>query len=118
MGGPVNRVLSSLDNQCFQEQINRLLKEIEDLQAKLDKPQIITLIGLDYIKLNCPVQEYKDKIDTLFFTADIPLYWILNVDIKISSTKTVTADITLINYYVKEKVKEKLQNFFLNCYNK
>jgi hypothetical protein len=102
----------------YTHRMNQALCELEVLHSKVYQPQIIKFAGLEDLHLNCKVDEYKDKIDTLFFSANIPLYWILDIDIKISPDDKVFCHVTMLNYFVKEKTLEKLQYYFENQYLK
>jgi hypothetical protein len=102
----------------YTHRMNQALCELEVLHSKVYQPQIIKFAGLEDLHLNCKVDEYKDKIDTLFFSANIPLYWILDIDIKISPDDKVSCHVTMLNYFVKEKTLEKLQYYFENQYLK
>lgn len=96
------------------KQICTISNELDQIQAQITSPQILDIVGLEHIKLDCRVTDYKDRVDTLFFQADIPLYWILSVDQDLKNTNVI--HVTLLNYFVKEKVKTKLLRYLQNTY--
>ncbi len=106
------KISSEIDIEIYQ-QICKMFNQIDNIRTQITSPQILDIIGLEHIKLDCKVTNYKDKVDTLFFKADIPLYWILFVDKKPDNS---IIHVTLLNYFVKEKVKTKLLQYLQNTY--
>lgn len=106
------KISSDIDIETYQ-QICKMFNQIDNIRTQITSPQILDIIGLEHIKLDCKVTNYKDKVDTLFFEADIPLYWILFVDKKPDNS---IIHVTLLNYFVKEKVKTKLLQYLQNTY--
>jgi hypothetical protein len=59
----------------------------------------------------------KQRVDTLFFEAHIPSKWKLNVELNYPSPTKIDVHITLLNYIVKERVKELLLDYLNNNYS-
>jgi hypothetical protein len=59
----------------------------------------------------------KQRVNTLFFEAHIPCNWKINVKWSHPSRTKIIVHVTLLNYIVKERVKELLLDFFKNKYN-
>lgn len=119
----ISQLTPSVESQLPTETENNntlcsLLQELETLHRKISTPQTINIVGLDNIQFNHYVCNSKDKIDTLFFEADIPLYWILHVEETLPECKKSVSviHVTLINYYVKEKTKDKLTWYLTKTY--
>lgn len=99
-------------------QISSMINELEILNTRILLPQIIVIAGLEHIKFNCHVSHSKDKIDTLFFEANIPLYWILHVTDVVNENNVIDGiHVTLLNFYVKEATKRKLTCYLRNTFN-
>jgi len=101
---------------------------VQELQLKIDflyslsQPQTITLTNFNFLKINTAVTTVKDKINSLFFDASIPLNWKTNLvwtEKTLPSNETIvdTVTITLLNFIVKEQTKKMLTNYFNKTYN-
>lgn len=98
-------------------QISKMLNELEILHTRILLPQILVIAGLEHIKFNCHVSHSKDRIDTLFFEANIPLYWILHVTDVVNENNVINGiHVTLLNFYVKEATKRKLTCYLRNTF--
>ena len=103
-------------------ELNEINQAIKELNAQIDrlfdfhKPQFITIYNFHCLILNG--SSVKEKVNFLFNDASICTDW------KSSVTWTETPDkheienvsITMINYHVKEKTKEKLNKYFNRFY--
>jgi hypothetical protein len=97
---------------------------VHDLQLRLDhlhdlltRPQIIHLHGFEFIKLKSVAHNIQQRVNTLFFEAHIPINWKINVKWNLFSHTKIDVHITLLNYIVKERVKELLLDYLSYYYN-
>jgi hypothetical protein len=96
--------------------IKNLQLRLNHLHSLLAKPQMIHLRGFEFLKFKSVSHDVKQCVDTLFFEANIPCNWKINVQWNYPSDSKIDVHITFINYIVKERVKELLVNFFDNNY--
>jgi hypothetical protein len=97
--------------------IQNLQSRLNHLHQLLAEPQRIHLHGFEFLRLNSVAHDIKQRVDTLFFEAHIPCKWKLNVEWNYPSPTKIDVHITLLNYIVKERVKELLVDFLKNDYN-
>jgi hypothetical protein len=97
--------------------LQNLQSRLDHLHGLLAKPQIIHLRGFEFLLLKSVAHNIQQRVDTLFFEAHIPCNWKLNVTWNHPSHTKTDVHITLLNYYVKERVKELLLDYFINHYN-
>jgi hypothetical protein len=97
---------------------------IYDLQSRLGhlhdlltQPQKIHLRGFELLKLKSIAHTVQQRVDTLFFEANIPCNWKINVRWNTTTHSKTDVHITLLNYIVKERVKELLLDYFSHNYN-
>jgi hypothetical protein len=124
--------LTSLPPLLFQEKEEKEEKNtktiinytIHDLQSRLDhlhnfltRPQTIHLHGFEFLKLKSVTHNILQRVNTLFFEAHIPCNWKINVRWNHPSHSKTDVHITLLNYIVKERVKELLLDYFSHNYN-
>ena len=95
---------------------------IYDLQSRLGhlhdlltQPQKIHLRGFELLKLKSIAHTVQQRVDTLFFEANIPCNWKINVRWNTTTHSKTDVHITLLNYIVKERVKELLSDYFNSC---
>ncbi|MFN9657510.1 MAG: hypothetical protein ACK55Q_17590 [Dolichospermum sp.] len=95
---------------------------IYDLQSRLGhlhdlltQPQKIHLRGFELLKLKSIAHTVQQRVDTLFFEAHIPCNWKINVRWNTTTHSKTDVHITLLNYIVKERVKELLSDYFNSC---
>jgi hypothetical protein len=132
-----NKQHTPLDNNlliqhinCFEHQICQLQTQLDYLESLILKPQIIKIISFCDIKLKYNVITYKDQLDSLFFEADIPLYWIIDSRLNKHKNDATTKShckliceqsdivyVTLLNHHVKRKTIEMLKLFFDTKYD-
>jgi hypothetical protein len=70
------------------------------------------LRGLELLKLNNVAHTIQQRVNTLFFEAHIPSNWKNKCQMESSLSFKTDVYITLLNYIVKERVKELLSNYF------
>ena len=113
--------ISVKQEQRIQQQLCQLQAQLNNLESLILKPQIIEIIGFHHIKLKYIIVEYKDKLDSLFFEADIPLYWIIDSKYDIittisddqhNNTNVAVVYVTMLNYHVKKETIKRLNTFF------
>jgi hypothetical protein len=114
--------LSSLEeateeNRTKNHTIQDLQSRLQYIHKLLTEPQIIHLRGFEFLQLKSVSHDIKQRVDTLFFEAHIPCSWKTNVQWNRPSHAKINVHITLLNYIVKERVKEQLVNYFNNNYN-
>ena len=127
---PLGNDLSMPQIKCFEHQICQLQTQLDYLESLILKPQIIEIISFCDIKLKYNVITYKDQLDSLFFEADIPLYWIIDSSLKKHKNDATTKShckliceqsdivyVTLLNHHVKRKTIEMLKLFFDTKYD-
>ena len=108
---------SSEENTTANYTIQNLQSRLNHLYSLLVEPPTIHLRGYEFLRLKSVTHDIKQGVNTLFFEAHIPSNWKLNVRWTYSSQTKIDVHITLLNYFVKERVKELLRNYFLNIYN-
>ncbi len=98
-------------------------KDLRELQTQLNnlyqlvaKPQIINLYGFEHLNLQSVSHDIKQRVDTLFFEAHIPIKWKLKVKWTQTLNNKTVVHITMLNYFVKEEVKKMLLNFLEHEY--
>ena len=101
----------------IQISLYNLQSPLYHLHQLLAEPQRIHLHGFEFLRLNSVAHDIKQRVDTLFFEAHIPCKWKLNVEWNYPSPTKIDVHITLLNYIVKERVKELLVDFLKNDYN-
>jgi hypothetical protein len=94
-----------------------LRSRLNHLYTLLTNPQIIHLRDFEHLQLKSVSHDIKQRVQTLFFEANIPINWISQVKWTHPSATKIDVHITLLNYIVKEKVKEMLLDYFKNQYN-
>lgn len=97
--------------------IQKLQSRLNNLHQLLTKPHIINLHGFEHLQLKSVSHNIKQSVDILFFEAHIPNNWKVKVKWTYSSTMKIIVSITLLNYIVKEKVKEMLLTHLEHNYN-
>jgi hypothetical protein len=105
------------DLPSIQIQIIKLQEQMELLEKIISEPQILTISGVHNLKTEI-AQNWKDKVYNIFYEARIPLFWIL--DILPDEDNITNPDLIyvyFINFQVKEKVKENLENYLSTVYN-
>ena len=108
---------SEESNKTTNYTIQNLQSRLSHLYGLLAEPQIIHLRGFEFLQLKSVAHDIKQRVDTLFFEAHVPSNWKLNVKWTHPSHTKIDVHITLINYIVKERVKELLVNYFESHYN-
>jgi len=101
--------------------IGELRLQLETLTALL-QPQIITIYNFHNLKVNTAVTTVKDKVNSLFFDANIPYNWKIMVTWIDKPHQSNTNDVesvtvTMINHHVKSKTIELLNNYFSKVYD-
>jgi hypothetical protein len=109
--------LSKEKNKTTSNTIHNLQSRLNNLHKLLKEPQIIHLHGFEFLQLKSVSHSIKQRVNTLFFEAHIPCNWKINVKWSHPSRTKIIVHITLLNYIVKERVKELLLDFFKNKYN-
>jgi hypothetical protein len=109
--------LSSEEDTTTNYTIQNLQSRLNHLYNLLVEPPTIHLRGYEFLRLKSVTHDIKQGVNTLFFEAHVPSNWKLNIRWTYSSHTKIDVHITLLNYYVKERVKELLRNYFLNTYN-
>jgi hypothetical protein len=94
-----------------------LKSRLNHLHRLIAEPQIIHLHGFEVLQLKSVSHDIKQRIDTLFFEAHIPCNWKLSIKWNHPSPTKTDVQITLLNYIVKERVKELLLDYFNNKYD-
>ena len=98
--------------------LEQLQSRLNHLYQLLANPQIINLHGFEQLLLKSVSHDIKQRVNTLFFEAHIPSNWKIKTNWSHPSEKQIVVHITLLNYIVKERVKEMLLNYFENNYNR
>ena len=111
-----------LPNKFELIEINQAIKELwNQIDTIYDfiKPQTITIHNFQCLKINSAVESVKEKVDSLFFDALIPLNWKSTVTWteKTDKNEIDIVTITMINYHVKEQAVKKLTKYFDKMYN-
>ncbi len=109
----------STETETEKNELALLTEQLDYLHTQISGPQSLQLLGLEYIKLDCKLNNFKEKVDNLFFAADIPLYWILNVSWersknlfdKHNDNMVDIITVTLLNHFVRETTIEKLYSY-------
>jgi len=103
-----------------QETIDLLELRLEHLYFRVVQSQIINIVNFEELKLKNQVTTINDRVDTLFFEADIPNHWKFNVTWTETNTNEpkvmIIVNIHLISYLVKMKTKQLLSNYLTNNY--
>ena len=97
--------------------MQNLQSRLNQLHQLLAEPQKIHLHGFEFLRLKSVSHDIKQRVDTLFFEAHIPSKWKLNVEWNYPSPTKIDVHITLLNYIVKERVKELLLDYLNNNYS-
>jgi hypothetical protein len=104
-------------NETTSNTIHNLQSRLNNLHRLIKDPQIIHLHGFELLQLKSVSHNIKQRVNTLFFEAHIPCNWKINVKWSHPSRTKIIVHVTLLNYIVKERVKELLLDFFKNKYN-
>jgi hypothetical protein len=91
-----------------------LQNRLETLYKCISDPQMIHIYNFEHLQLQSVAHTIKHKVDTLFFEADIPPTW--KLDITWSFNPVLVVHVTMLNYLVKEKAKEMLSDYFSSDY--
>lgn len=94
-----------------------LQSRLSHLYQLLVKPQIIHLRGFESLKVKHVSHNIRQRVNILFFDAHIPCNWIVKIKWTHPTHTKTDVHITLLNYFVKERVKELLLEYFKNEYN-
>ena len=97
--------------------MQNLQSRLNQLHQLLAEPQKIHLHGFEFLRLKSVSHNIKQRVDTLFFEAHIPSKWKLNVEWNYTSPTKIDVHITLLNYIVKERIKDLLLDYLNNNYS-
>ena len=114
----INQSVQKLWITAVNQAIQELWNEIYTLRD-FTKPQTITIHNFHCLKVNTAVTSIKDKVNSLFFDALIPITWKTSVtwSENLPKNEVENVTITFINFHVKEKVFQKLKKYFEKQYN-
>jgi hypothetical protein len=132
---PEENVVSPLDQAALNDTPERNEKiqdmqlkkiTIQNLQSRLNRlyqilarPQIINLRGFEDLQLqSVSHSDIKQRVNILFFEANIPSYWKTKTKWTHPTQKKTDVHITFLNHFVKERAQELLLNFLQHKYNK
>lgn len=116
----VTTATHALPNKLELTEIQQAIKELWgqiDTLYDFVKPQTIEIHNFHCLKVNVAVGTIKEKVNSLFFDALIPLNWKLSVTWAESNTEVDSVTLTMINHHVKQKTVEKLTKYFNRMYN-
>ena len=105
------------ENRMKNYTIHDLQSRLHHIHRLLTEPQIIHLRGFEFLQLKNVSHNIEQRVDILFFEAYIPGNWKTNVQWNQPSHTKIDVHITLLNYIVKERVKELLITYFNNNYS-
>ena len=97
--------------------MQNLQSRLNQLHQLLAEPQKIHLHRFEFLRLKSVSHDIKQRVDTLFFEAHIPSKWKLNVEWNYPSPTKIDVHITLLNYIVKERIKDLLLDYLNNNYS-
>jgi hypothetical protein len=96
--------------------MQNLQSRLNQLHQLLAEPQKIHIHGFEFLCLKSLSHDIKQRVDTLFFEAHIPSKWKQNIEWNYPSPTKIDVHITLLNYIVKERIKELLLDYLNNNY--
>lgn len=108
--------------QIILKEIGLLRKKLNNLHQLKNKPQTLLIKNFNYLQLHTGVTLFEDQLNNLFFAAGVPVYWKIgtqwleNSSTELNSRKNDTVSVTMINYFVKERAKQLLTNYFTKNY--
>lgn len=97
--------------------LSELQSRLSHLYQLLVKPQIIHLHGFESLQVKNVSHNIKQHVNILYFEAHIPCNWKVKIKWTHPTHTKTDVHITLLNYFVKERVKELLLEYFKNEYN-
>jgi len=113
---PSDQVPSDTSSNSYKT-FTELQSRLNHLNQLLTKPQILHLHGFEKLLLKSVSHSIKHQVNTLFFEAHIPINWTIRTKWSHLSENQIVVHLTLLNYIVKERVKELLVDFLKNDYN-
>ena len=111
------------DYDAIDDDLTEINQTINELKTHIDclyeylKPQVVTIYNFDNFKATTAVKSVKDKVNSLFYDASIPVNWKISVTWTETNNTVDTVTINFINHFVKMKSIELLNNYFLKVYN-
>jgi len=96
--------------------IEELAQQILILKNKLLKPQIITLQGIENLPAE-PGRDWREKVFDLFYSARLPMFWILDLELDETEETQTVIHISLINFAIKEHVNKILTQYLNTEYS-
>ncbi len=98
-----------------EKEIEKLHSHINFLHHIVTTPQKLLMYKFENIQLYNDTFNVHQQISSLFYAAKIPFAWVIDIQHETKPTPLVV--ITLINYLVRVKTKEMLNNYFFQNSN-
>jgi hypothetical protein len=106
------------EEESMEEYIRNLVNRIASLETFVNSSSIFTILNFDALMLQSSASNVNDKLNTLFYEANIPLIWKISAEwIKDDNLIVNTVHVTMLNSFVKEKAKALLSLYFSTVYN-
>ena len=121
MGNDLDKADTTETNQAItnlQQTSTNLLQRVNNLQNQIKMLNIITTTSCilkinNFFQLNFkPKTHWKNNVYLILYKANVPLCWIINVNLD-KSLNTILIEI--INYSTMVRIKHLLHKYFFSC---